>query len=146
MKDEVFFDTNIIAYAFDKSEPRKKKICERLVERVFKGEIRGCVSNQVLGELFVVLTEKIGKPISRETARIIVEAFIESDKWKKIDYSSLTVKKALVNAERVKASFWDILIVETMKENKVSKIYTENEKDFRKIGGVEVINPFKSQV
>jgi predicted nucleic acid-binding protein len=31
-----------------------------------------------------------------------------------------------------------------MKENGVYIIFTENEKDFKKIKGIKVINPFKS--
>jgi predicted nucleic acid-binding protein len=30
-----------------------------------------------------------------------------------------------------------------MKENGINKIYTENEKDFKKIPGIKVINPLK---
>jgi predicted nucleic acid-binding protein len=32
-----------------------------------------------------------------------------------------------------------------MKENNVYTIVTENEKDFKKIKGIKVINPFKKQ-
>lgn len=42
-----------------------------------------------------------------------------------------------------KVDFWDALIAETMKENGIVKIYTENEQDFMKIPGIKVVNPLK---
>ncbi len=38
----------------------KRKKCKRLVERVFNGFVKGVISNQVLAELFFVLTKKKG--------------------------------------------------------------------------------------
>jgi len=143
MKDEVFLDTNIIAYAFDESDPNKKKICEELVEKAFKGEITGCVSNQVLGELFMVLTKKVRRPVPKATARIVVESLIDSVNWVKINYDHNTVKKSIEKSRTINVPFWDILITETMKENGIVKIYTENERDFKKIHEIKTINPFK---
>jgi len=143
MKDEIFFDTNIIAYAFDEFDPKKRKICEDLVEKTFKGEISGHISNQVLSELFVVLTRKMKKPVSKDIASTIVESLIDSEKWAKINYDHETVKKSLIQTKTTNTSFWDILIAETMRENGIVKIYTENEEDFKKIPGIKIINPFK---
>ena len=140
---EVFFDTNIIAYAFDEFDINKKKICEELVDKAFKGEIKGVVSNQVLSELFTVLTQKMGKHASKKTAAIIVESLIDSEKWVKINYEHTTVKKSLAQAKTINVSFWDILISETMKENGINKIYTEDEEHFKKISGIKAINPLK---
>jgi predicted nucleic acid-binding protein len=140
MKDEIFFDTNIICYAYDSTEPSKRKICERLVEQVFNGEISGVISNQILVELFNSLTRKLDVPVQK--ANIIVKALISSEHWKKINYSDYTVNKALNNSERYDVPFLDVLIAETMKENGVSKIITENEKDFRKIPVITISNPF----
>ena len=45
----------------------------------------------------------------------------------------------------LKTNIWDTPIMETMKENNVYAIVTENEKDFKRIKGIKVINPFKKQ-
>jgi predicted nucleic acid-binding protein len=37
--------------------------------------------------------------------------------------------------------YWDALIAATMRENGVTRIYTEDEKSFRKIPWLEVVNP-----
>lgn len=143
MKDELFFDTNIIVYAYDASEEKKREICASLLERVYEKEIVGIVSNQILGELFKVLTENIEKPISIEDARLIIEDIIDSDSWTKINYSQETVRRAIITVKLHKVPFWDAVIAETMKENGIFALYTENEKDFKKVPGIKVINPIK---
>jgi predicted nucleic acid-binding protein len=139
-----FFDTNILAYAFDDSDPRRKEKCGGLVRAAFQGESICSVSNQVLGELFVVLTRHAKRTLSKEKAGIIVDGFIDSSKWKKLNYTHLTVKRALLDIETINTSFWDLLIAETMRDAKVRTIYTENEHDFAKIPWINVVNPLKN--
>lgn len=143
MKDEFFFDTNIIVYAYDASEPKKQEICVRLLENVYEKEITGVVSNQVIGEVFKGLTENIEKPISVEDAKLVIENITDSDSWVKINYDYETVKRAISTVKFNKVSFWDTVIAETMKESGIEKIYTENEEDFKKITGIIVVNPLK---
>lgn len=144
MRDELFFDTNIIAYAFDVFDPKKKEICEELINKAFKGDIVAYVSNQILGELFSVLTQKMGKPITKDIASTIIESIIDSEKWIKINYGHETIKRVLKLIRNINITFWDALIAETMKENGIVKIFTENEEDFKKIPGIEAINPIKN--
>jgi predicted nucleic acid-binding protein len=143
MGDErAVIDTNILAYAYDKSDPNRRKICEKLVKSGFEGESRYCVSNQVLGELYVVLTRKVAKPMPKEQASLLVNAFLESQNWEKLNYNHLTVKHALEDLRSMRTPFWDIMIAETMKEAGVRDLYTENEKDFLEIPWIRVVNPF----
>lgn len=143
MKDEIFFDTTVLVYAHDESEPKKRQVCKRLVEEVFKGERCGVISNQVAAELFSVLTKKMRRPLSKDMAEKIVEDFIGSENWVKINYDERTVKNAMFTSRDHNTSFWDALIAETMKENGINKIYTENDEDFKKIPGIKVINPLR---
>ena len=140
-KDEAFFDTSILVYAYDKSEPEKREICSKLLEEVFNKEKAGYISNQILAELYFVLTEKKGVP--KEEAKTIVSNFIESDSWMKVDYDTETVNRTINSSKNIDVISWDILIAETMKENGIDTIYTENENDFKKIPGIKVINPLK---
>ena len=143
MKDEMVFDTNIIVYVYDASETDKQNKCRTFIEKVYNDEIVGVVSNQILGEVFKTLTVNIENPISVENAELVIENIVESDKWVKLTYDHETVKKAIGIVKLHKASFWDAVIGETMKENGIYKICTENEKDFKKIPGIKVINPLK---
>jgi predicted nucleic acid-binding protein len=110
----------------------------------FEGNNACYVSNQVLSELFAVLTKHAKRPLSKEKASIIVNGFIDSSKWIKVNYTHFTVKRALLDLEMVDTSFWDLLIAETMREAKVRTIYTENERDFPKIPWVKVVNPLSN--
>lgn len=143
-QEEVFFDTNILAYAFDVSDARRKEKCVSLVRSGFQGDAVCAVSNQVLSELFVVLTRHAKSPLSKEKAGVIVNGFIDSSKWVKVDYTHLTVKRALLDLETFHTSFWDLLIAETMRDAKARTIYTENERDFAKIPWIRVVNPLKN--
>lgn len=145
MSDELFFDTNIIVYAYDSSEPVKQNVCVQFLTKVYEKGIAGVISNQVLGEVFKGLTENIEKPISIEDAKLIIENMVNSDRWLKINYDHETIKKAISIVKLTKVSFWDAVIAETMKENGIDKIITENEKDFQKIPGLKIINPFRQK-
>lgn len=140
MKDKIFFDTNIICYAFDLSETAKREVCEKLIKRVLNGEIVGVVSNQYLGEVFNAATKKLG--VSPEKVRILVQAIISSEKWEKVNYTHETINRAAEKFERLGIPFWDLVIAETLKENGLNEIFTENEKDFRGFRGIKINNPF----
>ena len=56
MSDKVFFDTNVLVYAFDKSEPEKGTIAKRLI-RDYGSEGNLVLSTQVLQEFYVTVTK-----------------------------------------------------------------------------------------
>jgi predicted nucleic acid-binding protein len=142
MKDRFFFDTNILAYAFDKSERAKWGVCRKLVRDGFEGDSPSYVSNQVLAELFVVLTQKVARPLSMKRAGLLVKSFAVSESWKKLTYDQATVVRAAQDSDSVDAPFWDLLIAETMRDAGVKKIYTENTGDFEGISWVDAVDPF----
>ncbi len=77
MKDEIFFDTNILVYAFDKSNETKRKRCAKLVGEVMVGMITGCVSNQVLAEFYSVMTTKTRIKVSKEEIATLIDTICE---------------------------------------------------------------------
>lgn len=135
-----FFDTSILAYAYLLDEAEKHEEAKVLVKRVFDGETNGAISNQVLAELSYVLIKKYNVEIKE--VETIIEGFVMSRNWRKISYTPKTVLHAVNNLSSG-ARFFDSLILETMKENSLSDIITENEKDFKRMPGIKVINPFK---
>ena len=143
MKDEIFYDMNVLYYAYDLSEPEKRKVCKSLLTKVFIGETSGIISNQILVELYNALTRKLG--VKSHNAKVIVDSFITSPNWRKISYNDKTVKAALENSKAFRAPFLDALIIETMKENGINQIATENEKDFSRFPGIKIRNPIQSQ-
>jgi len=138
-----FFDTNILVYAYDISEEEKWVVCNKLLSQVFLSKLNGVVSAQVLAEVFYVLTKKVKNPLDAEESKKIIFNFLKSENWLKISYDENTLEKAINTSIDVKIDLWDALIAETMKENGINKIYTENERDFKKIPRIKVINPLK---
>ncbi len=143
MPDNKFIDTSVLVYAFDKSEQAKHETASKLVRDMFERGEKGAISAQVLLELYNVLTRSISDPLSPADASSIVYKFFEAAGWIKLDYNTLIARRAVTIAAERKTKIWDTLIAETMKENGIDTIITENEKDFKKIPGIKVINPFK---
>jgi len=143
MQDNRFFDTSVLVYAFDKDEPTKQATILKRLQEMKDNEEKGVISSQVLLELYNVLTRFLSSPLSQNEAASIVNDFIDAAGWIKLDYKLSTAKHAVSIATNHKAKIWDTLIVETMKENNIYTIVTENEKDFKKIPGVKIINPFR---
>lgn len=140
MSGKVFFDTNILIYAFDRAEPEKRRICAKLVRGVLDGRIEGVISNQVLGELSNALLNKVAA--GAEDTKRAVSDILGSDAWLKLDYTSDTVRKAVASCTATGMPFWDSVIAETMRENGISEIVTENERDFR-VPGIKATSPFR---
>ena len=140
-KNEMFFDTSILVYAYTASDKEKTEIAKNLVKKVFNGEIIGCISNQVLAELSYVLLEKFNGKI--QDIDIIIQSLVSNVNWIKVNYDEKTVMRSVQILKSLTTSFFDVLISETMKENGINKIVTENERDFNKIPGIKIINPFK---
>lgn len=139
---EILIDTNILAYVFDADVPEKRRKSREVLEKV-KASSTGVVSSQNLAELFSVLTERLAKPLPKGQAAEAIAGFAEAPYIRKISYTHETVKQAAATSSNSGIHFWDALVAETMLENNVYTIYTENEKDFNKIRGIKAINPFK---
>ena len=67
-----FLDTNILVYAYDRSEPRKQQIAQGLVRRAVAGEI--AASSQVLGEFVATLLHKLTPPATPEDLMALLDA------------------------------------------------------------------------
>ena len=66
-RDPAFVDTNVLVYAFDKSDSPQKAIAQRLLNELME-EDRLRLSTQVLQELFVTLTRKVSRGCTSEQA------------------------------------------------------------------------------
>ncbi|OQX55378.1 MAG: hypothetical protein B5M53_04280 [Candidatus Cloacimonas sp. 4484_209] len=145
MTNKIFLiDTNILVYAYDKSEKEKHEICKNLIIKCWNLNIEYAISLQNLSEFYVITTKKIENPLSIKNAKHIIRDIINFGGWRKINSSPNTVMSAIDITRRYKTHYWDSLLAATMRENNVFCIYTENEKDLRKIPWLEVINPMTS--
>lgn len=141
MSADSLIDTNILVYAYDTTEREKHLKCRNLVEECWRGKERYAVSLQNLSEFYVVLTNKVERPVSVETARERIGRIINFTNWIKINPGINTVLHAIDIAKEYNIHYFDALLAATMKEHEITKIHTENEADFKKIPWLEVVNP-----
>ncbi|MGH7770893.1 MAG: PIN domain-containing protein [Candidatus Binatia bacterium] len=116
-----------------------------MVEKVWGGE-EAVTTLQNLCEFFFVATGKVQKPISASSAETVVKGILAGSQWRVIDRSPETVSKAVELVKLHRAAFWDALIAACMTEHGIHTIVTENERDFRRIPGITVVNPFRAKV
>ena len=137
-------DTVVLVHAYTVSDSEKHRVALALIEKVWGGE-QATTTLQNLCEFFSVVTRKVEKPISASAAETIVKGILTAAQWRVIDRRPETVSKAIDLVKLYRASFWDALIAACMLEHGVDAIVTENERDFKRIPGITVINPFKER-
>ena len=80
MAENRLFDTNILVYAYDISERRRREIARALVDEVWDSG-GAVVTLQNLSEFFFAVTRKVQKPVPVAEAKTIVSdiAFFSMD-------------------------------------------------------------------
>ncbi len=133
-------DSNILVYAYDNSEEDKYNIAKEFMKESWHNQDT-LLSIQNLVEFYSIITRKITQPIQIDKAKQIILDYIEG--FDIVKYGEKTIIGAINLQAIYKISFWDSLIAATMEENGIDTIITENERDFKKIGWIQIINPFK---
>ena len=138
-------DTVVLVHAYTVADDYKHRTALSLMERVWGGE-EAVTTLQNLCEFFFVAIGKVQKPISASAAETVVKGILTGSQWRVIDRSPETVSKAIELVQLHRAAFWDALIAACMLEHGIHTIVTENERDFRRVPGITVINPFRAKV
>jgi predicted nucleic acid-binding protein len=133
-----FVDTNVLVYAFDKSESTKKRMAQRLLHELMADD-RLRVSTQVLQELFVTLTRKVRQCCSLDEALAILEDLAA---WPLMTVDYAAIRSAAGLAAEARISFWDALVVVAAARTGASVLYTEDLNHGQEILGVRIRNPF----
>lgn len=132
-----FVDTNVLVYAHDGTAGTKGRRARELVQDLWRtGE--GCLSVQVLQELFVTLTLKVPRPLDVDGAALIVSDF---SSWRTHAPNASDVLAAIDIHRLSGISFWDAMIVRSAAKLACPVLYSEdlNEGLYE---GVRVIDPF----
>ena len=139
MSDKVFLDSNIIVYAYDMHEPEKLVKAQSLLKSWIIQE-SAVVSSQVLGEFFVVVTQRIKEPLSVDEAMEIIEV-LSVLPVAEIDLP--LVKRAIETHKVYGISYWDSLIVAAAERTGCHKLVSEDLNDGQEYNGIVVENPFR---
>ena len=135
---KAFFDTNILAYEFDKSEHRKQALAVNLINE-WRPSGRMIISTQVLQELYVVLTQKLKPPLKEEIAEEIIQNYSKLDV---VIVDPSLILNGISIKRKYKISFWDALIVAASRRAGCKILFTEDLSHGMKIEGIEIVNPF----
>jgi len=134
---KVFLDTNIFVHSLDQSDAGKRKKCRNLI-RSLTDENSGVISTQVLQELYVAATAKLGAD------PLLVKDIIRSlERLETVVVSPILIKEAIDCSLINRLSFWDALIVVTAESAHCEILWTEDLNHGQVIRGVRIENPLK---
>lgn len=135
---DCLIDSNLLIYAYEKDEVKSEVSRALFSELSRKG--RGRISIQNLVEFCNVFIHKKLKSTGKNETEEAVGFLCEN--MGVLTYNPDTIKTAANIAQTYGAPFYDALLAATMLENGISRIYTENTKDFENIPGITAVNPF----
>jgi len=130
------FDTNILIYAVNTDTLEKHKIASALLETAVE---RDCLLTlQAIGEFF--------NAARRKTMASIDEAIAITRVWQQIftvvSADQDTFNEAVEYVRDHNISFWDAMLWVTAKQAGCAYVLSEDMQHGRRLGGVEIINPF----
>lgn len=133
-----FVDTNVLVYAHDRSAGQKRDQARALLTRLWESG-QGCLSVQVLQELFVTITRKVPRPLDSETAEVVLA---DLTRWTLHSPGSGDVLAAVGLHRRHGISFWDAMIVHSAATLGCTVLYSEDLAHERSYDGVRTLDPF----
>ncbi len=134
-----FLDTNVLVYAFDRADARKRAVALALLEDV---ERPFAVSAQVLQEFYWVATRKLEPALDAEPAHRAARRIARAaDAVVAVD--AALVDDAITLARSRRLPLWDAAIVCAARRAACHVLLTEDLNAGEEILGVTVRNPFE---
>jgi predicted nucleic acid-binding protein len=131
-----FVDTNVLVYAEDASEPRKRRRAVELFTDLRRRE-SGVVSIQVLQEFFAAVTRKLGVDAVRARRRVELISRLQ------VVVPDADDVLAAIDLHRLHGlSIWDAMIVRAAQRASCKVLHTEDLQAGRSYDGLRVVNPF----
>jgi predicted nucleic acid-binding protein len=137
MSDKVFVDTNILIYAHDIDARAKHEVAKSVLRELWR-QRTGVLSMQVLQEFYVNVTRKIASPLSKDAARLVVNAYAI---WC-IETTPAELSAAFRIEDESRIGFWDALIVASAAKCGATRIISEDLNAEQLIVGIRIENPF----
>jgi predicted nucleic acid-binding protein len=138
VRGRAFLDTNVLVYAVDVADERRRGIArEVLARRADRGLV---VSTQVLSE-FLVAVRRLAVPVAPERALALVAGLVRG-----VEVHVPSVADILAAAElaaRDGIHHYDAMIVQAALSSGCDVLLTEDLQHGRDFGGVVVTDPFR---
>ncbi|MBN1960673.1 MAG: PIN domain-containing protein [Deltaproteobacteria bacterium] len=134
----VLLDTNILVYAYDRSETAKQLCVIKLLQELTqRHEI--VLSAQIMGEFFTVVTRKLIAKLTTEEACMLMQNF--SQAWLILPINDVVTTQAARIVIDHSIAYWDAQLLAVAQQNKVKFILSEDLQDGRLFKDVKIINP-----
>lgn len=134
---DIFLDTNILIYAYDRDAGDKH---DRALELVYgfwdRGEVP-VLSIQILQEVHVNL---VRKGVAVAESADIVRHYLA---WRVVSNTKPLFHRALDIQRRWRLSFWDAAVVAAAQQAGVKELWSEDLNAGQNYAGVRVVNPFE---
>ncbi|MPZ13588.1 MAG: PIN domain-containing protein [Chloroflexi bacterium] len=140
MSDD-FFDSNVLVYLFDETDPRKFHIARQLIDRAIEAG-SAIISFQVVQEVLSLLTNKFATPASPDRAHDVLENVLVP-LWRVMPSQNL-YDRALAVQSRYQHGFYDSLIVAAALEAGCTRLLSEDLQDGQRIERLTIVDPFAS--
>jgi predicted nucleic acid-binding protein len=138
MSGRCFVDTNVLVYAYDRSEPLKQQQAMVVLDHLVTKNA-GVISTQVMAEFFVAVTRKIAVPLSVDEGYRRLANYWQA--WTVIDLTGLVVLEAARGVRDHQFSFWDAQIWATARLNQIPVVFSEDFSTGTVVEGVRFVDP-----
>lgn len=139
MNSRIFLDTNVLVYAYDRSEPEKQRLAIQVIDALV-AQGRSVVSTQVLAEFFITITRKISVPLSVDEGYERVQNYLRF--CMVLNLTGPVVLEAIRGVRDHQFHFWDAMIWATARLNQIPVIFTEDFPNREVVEGIRFVNPF----
>jgi predicted nucleic acid-binding protein len=123
MSGSVLVDTNILVYAYDRSDPEKQARALAVLDYLAISE-RGVLTAQVLSEFVTVTTRKLPLPLTIAQAYSAVQNLMHS--WQVLDVTPLAALEAVRGVRDHQLHFWDALIWASARLAQINVVLSED--------------------
>jgi len=133
-----FFDTNVLVYALDCSETRKRPLAIDCFSSAMRNDTIK-LSTQVLQEFYNITTRKLRPALSSQEADQYVRNLCA---FEVVGSTAPNIITAMELLQRYQLQWWDALTLEAAIRAKADIIYTEDLQHGQRFGPLTVVNPF----
>jgi predicted nucleic acid-binding protein len=130
-----FFDTNVLVYAIDRTDPQRMAVARDLVREAMQAQSL-VISTQVMLEFYAVTQRR--QLASAESATALLREWAEGA----ISTTPDLLWRAFEIQQKLQFSLWDAAIVQAALDAGCDVLYTEDLQAGQHIGPLEVVNPF----
>lgn len=136
--DRIFVDTSVLVYAHDVTAGEKHEQAREILRQAWLTR-NGCLSVQVLQELYVALTRGLPRVLPEAKAHHVIASLAS---WQTHSPRADDVLSAIDIQTQCRLSFWDAMVIRSAVALGCSKLLTEDLNHAQSYRGVTVENPF----